>query len=198
MVVSLQDYALLSVDAYNDFDDRQPPSGWNRLDITIAQADLNFSAAVYQKGSEIVIAYRGTDTDSELVDDILSAGIPEHQILDAYNLYQAVLADPDFAGASISFTGHSLGGGLAAVMSAHTGLKAHTFAPAPYTAAANAILNGHVWLDPLDETSTTVIGSIPASTHTINPFGDILTDYIDGEILKLRNYGDSLLNPHSL
>lgn len=102
-----------------------------------------FSAEVFQKGGEIVISFQGTNSDPFTSDGIkdwwtngqLALGWTNKQLNEAALLYQRVkAANPT---AEISFTGHSLGGGLAGLMSIYFNKPATIFAPAPFEATAS-------------------------------------------------------------
>ena len=116
------DYALLSGWAYyrtpiNQFENGT--LGWTEVarfpggDIPDDPA-TGFSAAAYKKGNEIVIAFAGTN---ELIKDFSIANVPaglglfSPQVAQAMTFALDVMLDNP--GASISFTGHSLGSGLA-------------------------------------------------------------------------------------
>ena len=83
-----------------------------------------FSAGVFKKGTDIVIAYEGTDpsllTQDSIQDWIANvatfAGVTLGQVQTAALLYEQVKQQYS-DGYTISFTGHSLGGGLASLMS---------------------------------------------------------------------------------
>lgn len=95
----------------------------------------------FTNGTEIVISYAGTDF-SDFTGDWLEANIPLAFGLSSDQLRQAALyylqvkdANP---GATISFTGHSLGGGLAALMGVFFDEKAVTFDQAPFANSASS------------------------------------------------------------
>jgi len=101
-----------------------------------------FAAATYQKGTEIVIVFRGTDSNDSKVlisddwrNNINGAlfGIATVQDFNAIDYAEAMLNK--FPGKSITVTGHSLGGRLAQVTSEVYNLNAVTFnsAAVPYT-----------------------------------------------------------------
>ena len=108
-----------------------------------------FSARVYQNIStnEIVISFSGTEFGASplkrpgFYNDFISGNIPlalgiyGEQAYQAALLYQRVKADPALSD-NISFTGHSLGGGLASVMAVWFDRPAYVFAPAPFEKSA--------------------------------------------------------------
>jgi len=81
---------------------------------------------------EIIIANRGTEilTSQDRTADLQMAA---NQLPDQYQFakqfLEQVVNDPSNAGASITTTGHSLGGSLAQLLAAETGLTATTFNP---------------------------------------------------------------------
>lgn len=145
--------ALLSDASYRDVrgDENIPfiPLGWEALNraafgLGPVPGDGGFSAEIYRKGDEIVIAFQGTNPDPFSADGIkdwgnnfgLYAGNPTSQLMQAAELYLRVAtANP---GADITFTGHSMGGGLAGLMSIFFNRSASAFAPAPFEPAATA------------------------------------------------------------
>lgn len=139
------------------------PSEWLKLQENNgfpAQTDydenfFSFTAGAYvnQGTGEIVISYKGTDLLLELaqrawnsVGDIVSdlaAGVGGYlstpQLTQAATYYQEVkkwAATNGYDASKISFTGHSLGGGIASVMSVWFNKPATTFAEAPFEASA--------------------------------------------------------------
>jgi hypothetical protein len=149
MAVSTLDYALMAGYSYystrGDINRTPFPSGWLPFD---EPAGLNrrigtegFEAASFQRGNEIVIAFAGTypkpllgnpDIDADID---LGTGDFHSQLLQAAQYYLDIKkANPN---AVISFTGHSLSGGLAALMAVFFDLPAQTFDQAPFSLAAS-------------------------------------------------------------
>jgi Ca2+-binding RTX toxin-like protein len=86
---------------------------------------------------EIVIAFTGTNDAADYIADAgLAEGLGSAQLTQAADYYLAVKAAN--RNAEITFTGHSLGGGLAALMGVFFGRKAVTFDQAPFAASAEA------------------------------------------------------------
>ncbi|MBI5317275.1 MAG: putative Ig domain-containing protein [Nitrospirae bacterium] len=144
------EYALMAGRAYqitrgltNQF---PTPQGWAELahvpnnpafpQITGA---AGFEAVAFRKGTDIVISYAGTyakDIAGDIFADIgLATGVGSAQLLQAAEYYLQVKADNPNA-TSITFTGHSLGGGLAALMGVFFGQQAVTFDQAPFARSA--------------------------------------------------------------
>ncbi|KAF0162803.1 MAG: Hemolysin-type calcium-binding region [Rhodocyclaceae bacterium] len=107
-----------------------------------------FEAISFQRGTgsnqEIVISFAGTnpvDVGGDVAADVgLAMGLGSIQLREAAEYYLNVRqVNPD---AVISFTGHSLGGGLAALMGVFFDRPAVTFDQAPFAASANAIAGG--------------------------------------------------------
>jgi hypothetical protein len=114
------------------------PPNWERKDW---QPDgwSGFSAGVYINSAtnELVISYTGTNDGADKVNWVAGAGLPQLQIFDAVAYYLAVRkAFPGIPADKISFTGHSLGGGLASVMAVFFNKQATVFDEAPFQPAA--------------------------------------------------------------
>lgn len=150
--------AILSIDSYNRGYNESAylPSIINSTkvgDVTIvAQSDITqdsleknagFYAAAYKKGNDIIISYRGTDAlfggngfGSDLWNGYGVAATSPHgkQAELAIKFYQSVAAEyPD---ATISFTGHSLGAGLAGLVAGIYKKPAMLYDNMPFEGAA--------------------------------------------------------------
>jgi len=196
------DAVLLAVDVYYDDTSLDPlvvPTDWRELtelDGLVIDAGFqtesdveSFTARAYvnTQTSEIVIAYRGTDRMAVEADDNLSAflyGEPPEQLNFAQKFYDIVEAQ--FPGASISFTGHSLGGGLAAAVAYREGLAATTFAAITSDWANETIVNGYSWPGDAprggpDDPKEPAYSIGPAATQTPSD-SNITNIAIDGEV----------------
>ena len=119
---------------------KNPASGTSDDPVT------GFSAAAYRgPGGEIVIAYTGTNVNPPLGNDWLRANAPaalgrfSPQVEQAAQFYWDVLNSAGGAAGDksrITFTGHSLGGGLASLMAVFFDLPAHVFDEAPFELTA--------------------------------------------------------------
>lgn len=125
------------------------PAGWSIFETRRIDA-TGFLARAYQHTTtkEIVISYGGTTYEDGLATrDWFTGNLPGasglalgEQVVDAAKFYLDVRADqaqknPD---APITFTGHSLGGGLASLMAVYFGRTASTFDPAPFALSAKS------------------------------------------------------------
>lgn len=141
-MATAEKYALMAARAYSGagpLNQVPDPVGWTRIEVGAGVAGLEYS--VFSNGAdEIVIAYAGTSTDwadvLEWIPDwatnaVAALGMPViSQLVSAAQAYVATrLAHPT---ANISFTGHSLGGGLASVMAVWFDRPATVFDPAPF------------------------------------------------------------------
>lgn len=129
MTASTIEYSLMAGAAYEStrgqVNQISRPAGWDVLaplaGLDHRQDDLTgFEAAAFSRGTglsqDIVISFAGTynGTDWAVANMPLSVGAMSSQLLQAAAYYEDIKrVYPD---AKISFTGHSLGGGLAALM----------------------------------------------------------------------------------
>lgn len=162
-------YALLSTRVYaalRGVNEIFIPTGWTELPEFIDNGLTGLYACAYRNNTtgEIVIAFRGTNTtitDGTLQDwatNISSGlGVPNPQIAQAMQFYLDIKATYGASGGSnISFTGHSLGGGIASLMAVFFDKPATVFDEAPFqptainpiTVAAYAGLVPSALLDP--------------------------------------------------
>lgn len=145
--------AVLALRAYEqgiqNINRPEVPVGWIELSRPLPASD-GFSYSLYarQDGSEIVISFAGTDAVMgwDGINNVsLYAGIATSQGKQAAAVYAKVLQQFETAGVTpnISFTGHSLGGGLASMMAVWFDRPAIVFDPAPFqqTAASGVAVN---------------------------------------------------------
>lgn len=145
------DRALMAGAAYfstRDVINRFPvPQGWTeRIENRVRDDSTGFEARTFQKGNEIVISFAGTNPDDGFLPPgpdntaniLLGLGFSSVQLTQAAEYYlqvrEQVLATNSYV--TFSFTGHSLGGGLAALMGVFFGQKAVTFDQAPFAQSA--------------------------------------------------------------
>jgi hypothetical protein len=139
-----EDYAALSAFVYNNvrgpINNLSTPTGWTLL--TTSDTNLTgFTASAFRNTAtgEIVIAYKGTDTVSiaQTAQDFLLGNTAAFggsvQLIQAALFYEQIKTD---YGSNITFTGHSLGGGIASVMGVWFGRAATNFAQAPFEVSA--------------------------------------------------------------
>lgn len=113
----------LSIGVYKG-NEKSIPKDW----IKVSEYDKKsgFHGEAFYKNRKVVIAMRGTDDKGDLANDINMAKkkLP-NQYADAQKFYEKV--KKDFPDQEIIFTGHSLGGSLAQLMSNKTGHETVTF-----------------------------------------------------------------------
>ncbi|MHB1198395.1 MAG: alpha/beta hydrolase family protein [Polaromonas sp.] len=159
-MITAIDYALMAGASYistrasgNQF---PVPQGWTKVvnpDSYFRDPITGFEAISFTNGTEIVISYAGTDPSAGLLSGdwqtnfALINGNWSDQLLQAAEYYlQIKAANP---GASITLTGHSLGGGLAALVGVFFGVPATTFDQAPFAASATALSDNALTLKSL-------------------------------------------------
>jgi len=110
--------------------DNSPNSGFEVVSFVRTGTTL-------QTSTEIVISFAGTADISDWLHGNmpLALGMLPDQLRQAADYYLQIKASAP-AGASIRFTGHSLGGGLASLMAVMFGESAFTFDQAPFRSAA--------------------------------------------------------------
>lgn len=146
------EYALMAGHAYrttrDEINQLPVPLGWTPFfpvpDSTTLTfpTTAGFEAVAFQKGTDIVISYAGTnsaDVSGDIAANIgLATGFGSAQLLQAAEYYlQVQAANPTV---NVTFTGHSLGGGLAALMGVFFGKQAVTFNQAPFAKSAELSL----------------------------------------------------------
>jgi len=153
-MINVNDYALMSANVYGRHPDVRSlantvpvGSGWQGIGSPTINAATGFIAQAYQGPSgEIVIAYGGTTYEDGFPwADWTEGNIPgasglvnaAPQVIDAARFYLDVArSNPDAT--KITFTGHSLGGGLAALMAVFFNREAVVFDPAPFSRSADS------------------------------------------------------------
>jgi trimeric autotransporter adhesin len=142
---------LMSTDVYSSsaVNEAPIPIGWQYLTdgartFYEPAGRLGFSAGAFVSSSEIVISFTGTEPG---ITDWLTGNVPaglgiySSQVAEAIKFVADVMAAPGSAGKTITFTGHSLGGGLASLIATYFNLPARVFDEAPFEASArNPIL----------------------------------------------------------
>ena len=146
------------------------PKDW----IKVSEYDKKsgFHGEAFYKGRKVVIAMRGTDDKDDLANDINMAKkkLP-NQYADAQKFYEKV--KKDFPDREIVFTGHSLGGSLAQLMSNKTGHETVTF----NAYGVRDILQGNV-RDNLDNIRN--YGNVDDSIYNLNLNNQLGNTYVIG------------------
>ena len=198
MVTTLE-YAQLSGRAYAATQkNRTPvPAGWAELGWFPDQAN-GFSAGIYKKSSEIVIAFTGTNAD--LLTDFAMGNWPLFTGASASDqLTQAMLLYMDTkihnSGATISFTGHSMGGGLASIMAVFFDRPAVVFDSAPFQKGAlnrlDVYANAMQSVGYSDATFNRYLAS-PISSF-LSRQGQVMNTFMQGEFLDPLRWGGTVI-----
>src|SRR3989338_742676 len=145
-MISEIEYALMAGGSYistrPEINQFTTPQNW--VSFYPQSLDTGFEAVSFTNSTEIVISYAGTkdiyDTGDNAANIGLAAGLGSGQLKQAAEYYlQVKAANP---GATITLTGHSLGGGLAALIGVFFGVPATTFDQAPFANTAEQGLLG--------------------------------------------------------
>lgn len=134
------EYALMAGRAYQSTRDQvnwfPVPQGWYEPIDERRVLSSGFEAGYFQRGNEIVISFAGIGQLADWTANIeLALGLAAEQLKQTALYYEQVkAANPT---AQITFTGHSLGGGLAALMGVFFNKLAMTFDPAPFRSTAS-------------------------------------------------------------
>jgi Ca2+-binding RTX toxin-like protein len=196
MPISLIEYALMAGHAYfqtRDANNLLPvpateQGSWNQF--FPQSLSSGFQAVSYLRGNEIVIAYGGTD---EAVDWLANAGLASgggsNQLRQAAAYYlQVRAANPT---ATITLTGHSLGGGLASLIGVFFDLTTFTFDQAPFINSATTTTRDDLiaYLGTLGYSPESLAQIAPSLTtySTLASRQGRVTDYnVKGEFLSLQ------------
>lgn len=201
---TVNEYSILALHPYNlnesvsEVNMTMLPNGW---EVVAAKREPNygFQGEVFRKDGAYVISFAGTDetvdwlTNAALGTGILSSIYGGQQIKEAARLVIEVLKEDPAA--EITFTGHSLGGGLASMMAAMFDKSATTFASAPF---ASGLLNAN-FASIVNDLLRDELGFVPSSfaSYFADPAGvsserseKISVYYAQGELLTLISYPD--------
>lgn len=126
--LEIQKHEILKQAALYSYDvnKNKIPNGYKL--VGISSHNNGFYACVLKKDNNIIIAYRGTNSDSwaDLKNDIsMGVKIKPEQAKNALNLYDQI--HYEYPNCSIELTGHSLGGSLAQIVGATRNIETVTF-----------------------------------------------------------------------
>ena len=146
-MITTNDYALMAGRAYQstraDINKFPTLTGWNEPLDERKVLPSGFEAGYFQRDKDIVISYAGTGPGLDVdwvANCALALGLWSDQLGEAAAYYLQIRSDSRYKESNISFTGHSLGGGLAALISVFFGGTASTFDQAPFAASATTAM----------------------------------------------------------
>ena len=200
-MTELLDFVQIAGRVYQRTDENRMsvPEGYVELQWQRDDSLTGFSAGVYKKGDEIVIGFTGSN--EELLKDFAVANIPAGLGLSSAQITQAATLVLDvmkaYPGATISFTGHSLGGGLASVMAVFFNKEARVFDPAPFELSAKSIvvlevLNAYLQANGY---SNAELNEYVESLGTLFSTRESLVTswHVEGEILEMLRFGGNTI-----
>ncbi len=196
------EYALLAGDSY--ISNRDPinqfpiPAGWQLYSTWPADSVTGFEASTYRNGTDVVISFAGTDFSQPGTDFLhgnipLFFGIVSDQLKQAAEYYLQVKA----LNPNVTITGHSLGGGIAALIAVFFGETAFTFDQAPFAATAQmssqgaVILKAYLLANGHTETELVGLSNFIAQQQAADgiPNSGLVTNYnVQGEIVSLGSF----------
>lgn len=204
MAISTVDYALMAGHAYvssRNTANTIPVTGeWREFGHVSAGVGVagmggftggssaGFEAVSFSRGNEIVISFAGTNEGQDWLTNAslgVGSGMAGDQLRQAALYYAEVkAANPD---ATISFTGHSLGGGLASVMAVLFNEKAETFDAAPFASSASASMQADLrgYLADHGFATGAAVNNLNGFTTLAAREGNVHGTYVKGEALEL-------------
>ena len=118
---------ILSYNSYH-LDNPIKLNGWQMV-YKEPETINGFEGQIYQKGDNVIVVYKGTNQTKDFFNSDIPMGVgysPKQQE-DAHNLFLKAQSMFKNKNVNIEVTGHSLGGSMAQIESARTGVKATTF-----------------------------------------------------------------------
>lgn len=191
------DNAFMAGLAYQSSRDRvnwfPAPSGWaefSHVPNSTYPTTLSFEASAFQNSTtgHIVIAYAGTAQLTDWIANLtLGTGFSSSQLEQAALYYLRIKQDNPTA--TISFTGHSLGGGLAALMGIFFDEQVITFDQAPFeSSSSKAIRDGLEAFLNDNGFSDALLTSLVPDFMTYSGYGTRTTNvtgyFVQGEVLQ--------------
>lgn len=184
------------------------PNGWiYDIEYGHRTRPSGFEASCFVNGDNVVISFAGTfpkDISGDILTDVaLACGNFDQQLLDAARYYLDIKKKYSGTSKTITFTGQSLGGGLAALMAVFFDEKAVTFDQAPFEATATQypinVMDTEIltpaqlllaWLK-RDGYAAASLTNLQSYVDSFNSSGSIYTEreskvtgcYVEGEVL---------------
>lgn len=152
-------------------------------DVNFSNVNTGFHSALYRVDNgngniEYVYATAGTDDWNDVVTDVTQAfSMRNAQYDQSIDNAQKLASWAAVNGYTLSFTGHSLGGGLANVNALYTGLKATIYNPA-------GLSQGTIDNYDFDMSNTKMVTAYVVSGEPVDYFNDLLNTPVRADIIK--------------
>lgn len=119
---------LKRTESYNRLTDKEINALGLNSEMFHPPKDKGFYAQLYEKNGKYVLAYRGTLELPDVGEDLTQGtGISSDQYNQSVKLAEAMQKTGNFDAKNTTITGHSLGGGLAAIAGGVTGYPTYTY-----------------------------------------------------------------------
>jgi Ca2+-binding RTX toxin-like protein len=192
--------AVLAMDAYSSVPKNLGTATVIQTALPIGSAAASFSAYAYHWNGETIVSFRGTDnTTIDVATYPTSLGHPDTaQATLAADFYKSVVGSGNQYSANVTFTGHSLGGGLAGLLAGVYGQDAVIFDNMAFHDAAENVAEFAEFARNHPD------GSAPATYYNVNShfygslqiedvdFSGISGYEVDGQFLSIQSEGQVL------
>ncbi len=171
------------------------PDGWTEVPLSHVNLPSGFEAVTFRNNAtgELAISFAGTSNLRDWTANFgLGTGFGADQLRDAADYYMTILTSHGGSNpnAAITFTGHSLGGGLAALMGVFFNKKAVTFDQAPFANSATTAIRddlvNYLATHGYSSNLNTLAPALAGFTGVAQRAGNVTGINVEGEILSSK------------